>query len=52
MRLVSISKHYEVAQKHSNIADIHGVMNGELSSILESGLQEFVLAGSEEKVKL
>ncbi|MCJ1398734.1 hypothetical protein MMC11_001935 [Xylographa trunciseda] len=29
---------------------LHGVMNGELNSILESGLQEYVLAGTEEKV--
>jgi len=35
-----------------NITDLHGVMNGELNSILESGLQEFVLAGTEEKFKL
>ena len=35
-----------------NITDLHGVMNGELSSILESDLQEFILAGTEEKVKL
>lgn len=32
------------------VTDLHGVMNGELSSILENGLQEFVLAGTEEKI--
>jgi hypothetical protein len=35
-----------------NVTDLHGVMNGELSSILESDLKEFILAGTEEKVKL
>jgi hypothetical protein len=32
------------------IIDIHGVMNGELNSILEGGLQEYILAGTEERV--
>jgi hypothetical protein len=35
-----------------SVTDLHGVMNGELSSILESDLNEFLLAGTEEKVKL
>ena len=34
-----------------SIIDLHGVMNGELSSLLESGLQDFVLAGTEERVR-
>ena len=38
-------------QKLISITDLHGVMNGELSSLLERGLQEFVLAGAEEKVR-
>ena len=33
------------------LTDLHGVMNGELSSLLEGGLQDFVLAGTEEKVR-
>lgn len=37
--------------RSSNNTDLHGVMNGELNSILESGLQEIVLAGTEEKHK-
>lgn len=35
-----------------SVTDLHGVMNGELSSILEGDLKEFILAGTEEKVKL
>ena len=34
------------------ITQIHGVMNGELNSISESDLQEFILAGTEERLNL
>ena len=35
-----------------SVTDLHGVMNGELSSVLETDLEEFILAGTEEKVKV